>query len=446
MPNQAPPEPATRVLLYRWLLRIAAVASPIFFLHEAVIAFLSHDAADATQWRFFEIYVVSAAFLAVGNVVAWRVLRERATERTAFLHVVVNMLAFGFFVAIGTQIYGVKIAPVLLPVFVFIVVLGAILCDLALALALAVLASAEHAALVVFASKQGMVDDGVLDFLPASSLLLPTIVLPIAWVTRAMLRSEERLRASLAERDEANARLLRAQSSLQKHVAPQLARLLFSDEGARALEHRRRKVTLFFSDVKDFTVSVDALEPEELGRLLNEYIDEMVRIAIAHNGTVAQISGDGLFIIFGAPDFTSDEKHALDAVAMAVAMQKKMAELRTRWFLGGIEHPFHIRCGINTGVTTVGAFGAEGRREYSAVGLQTNIAARLEGACTPGRILISHATWALVHASFPCRELGERDVKGVARPILTYEIDPDEVGAEVGTGVDGAVSQQGATT
>jgi class 3 adenylate cyclase len=76
-------------------------------------------------------------------------------------------------------------------------------------------------------------------------------------------------------------------------------------------------------------------------------------------------------------------------------------------------------------MTTVGGFGSEGRRHYTAIGMQTNLAARLEAACEPGRILISHTTWALVNEEIPCVEAGEIQVKGFHRPIRTYRVDLD---------------------
>lgn len=134
---------------------------------------------------------------------------------------------------------------------------------------------------------------------------------------------------------------------------------------------------------------------------------------------------NGLFIFFGAPDFSSDADHALRAARMAVAMQARMAKLQAKWFESGVEHPLRIRCGINTGMTTVGGFGSQGRRHYTAIGMQTNLAARLEAACEPGQILISHTTWALIQDEIPCLDMGEIQAKGFHRPIRTYRIDLD---------------------
>jgi adenylate cyclase len=127
-------------------------------------------------------------------------------------------------------------------------------------------------------------------------------------------------------------------------------------------------------------------------------------------------------IFFGAPDATNDRDHALRAVRMAVAMQNRMVDLRTKWYDGGIQTPFHIRIGINTGVTSVGDFGSEGRTTYSAIGNQTNLAARIQDRCTPGRVLISHPTWGLVKDEIPCKERGEIDVRGIHYPVQIYEV------------------------
>ena len=145
----------------------------------------------------------------------------------------------------------------------------------------------------------------------------------------------------------------------------------------------------------------------------------------AYEGTLANITGDALFVFFGAPDRTSDRDHALRCVRMAIAMQKKMAELQRKWFHEGIEHPLQIRCGINTGMATVGSFGSRQRSEYSAMGMQVNLASRLETACKPGGILISHSTWALVNDRIATVPHGTIEAKGFSRPIRAYEVKLD---------------------
>ncbi len=112
-------------------------------------------------------------------------------------------------------------------------------------------------------------------------------------------------------------------------------------------------------------------------------------------------------------------KHSKDAL-------EALNKLNKQWFESGIEHPFRIRCGINTGITTVGNFGSKGRKEYTAIGMQVNLAARLEAACEPGQILISHTTWELIKNEILCIEKESIKVKGFHRHVRTYQVDLSE--------------------
>jgi class 3 adenylate cyclase len=164
------------------------------------------------------------------------------------------------------------------------------------------------------------------------------------------------------------------------------------------------------------------MEPEDMAELLNEYFTCMNDIIQKYEGTLANITGDALFVFFGAPDRTDDRDHALRCVRMAMEMQLKMQELQKKWFSEGIDYPLHIRCGINTGMATVGSFGSGQRSEYSAMGMQVNLASRLETACEPGGILISHSTWALINEQVDCQPKEAIEVKGFSRPIRAYEV------------------------
>ncbi len=227
-------------------------------------------------------------------------------------------------------------------------------------------------------------------------------------------------------------RLRRATALIQRYVPAQLAEKILSGEHTGTAQPERRKVTLFFSDVVGFTNSADQMEPEDLASLLNEYLGEMSKIADSFGATVNQFVGDGIMIFFGAPEATSDQDHALRAVRMSLVMQQRMTELGDRWFAEGIETPFRIRIGINTGVASVGDFGSAGRSTYSAIGTQTNLTARIQDHCVPGKVLISHTTWAQVKDQIPCEERGEIEVKGLHYPVRVYEVavGPSQTGDE----------------
>jgi class 3 adenylate cyclase len=232
----------------------------------------------------------------------------------------------------------------------------------------------------------------------------------------------------------------KAHRFLSRYVPPQLVGKILAGDVEPLRDHRRRKMTLFFSDIKDFTRATDAMEPEDMGKLLNEYFSGMNDIIQNYEGTLANITGDALFVFFGAPDRTDDRDHALRCVHMAIDMQHKMSLLQQKWFHEGFEYPLQIRCGINTGMATVGNFGSRRRSEYSAMGMQVNLASRLETACKPGRILISHATWALVNDQIDCRPMGMITVKGFSRPIRAYEVNPGDENGKDSVGMSEALT------
>jgi len=225
-----------------------------------------------------------------------------------------------------------------------------------------------------------------------------------------------------ALRDEQN-KVEHAYSLLSKYVAPQLSDTIVDGKIDLVWRHYRKKLTLFFSDIKEFTSITDSMEPEDMATLLNEYLTEMNAIINEYRGTLAQVIGDGLYVFFGAPESSNDRDHAVRCVNMAVDMQRKMRELNERWFDRGIDEVLQIRCGINTGMATVGGYGSSERKEYTAMGMQVNIAARIEQACRPGSVLISHTTWALVKEEISCSEQGHISVKGVRRPLRVYSVD-----------------------
>jgi adenylate cyclase len=130
-----------------------------------------------------------------------------------------------------------------------------------------------------------------------------------------------------------------------------------------------------------------------------------------------------LYVFFGAPEKSNDTDNAVRCVKMAIEMQLKMRALNAKWFDKGVEEQLTIRCGINTGMATVGGYGSSERKEYTAMGMQVNIAARLEQACLPNNILISHTTWALVKDRISCISMDPITVKGYHRPIRIYQVD-----------------------
>ncbi len=240
-------------------------------------------------------------------------------------------------------------------------------------------------------------------------------------ITDLKQREEELITKSNAL-EETNKRLKKAQEQISKYIDPNVVEKIFKGEFSAELSHKRTKLTMFFSDIKDFTQFTDASDPEDVAKLLNEYLGEMAQIVRTWGGTIPQFTGDSIYAIFGAPDSRGERGDALACLRMALEMQMKMKTLREKWWNQGIQFPFEIRCGIHTGMANVGNYGSEGFMEYSAIGLNTNIASRLEQACQPGEIYISHTSWALVNDEIPCEEVGTIEVKGFHYPIQTYRV------------------------
>lgn len=184
----------------------------------------------------------------------------------------------------------------------------------------------------------------------------------------------------------------------------------------------RRYVTVLFADVVGFTELSERLEPEQVTELLDVLFERLTRIVVAKGGTIDKYIGDAVMVFFGDPETKGVKQDALAAVRMAIAMQRRMVDLRAKWADMGYQHPFHIRCGINTGYCNVGNFGSEQRIDYTIIGGQVNLAARLESICKPDGITISHETFALVRDEIEAEPLQPIQVKGIRDPVTPYAV------------------------
>jgi class 3 adenylate cyclase len=209
---------------------------------------------------------------------------------------------------------------------------------------------------------------------------------------------------------------------LAKYLPPQIWGQLFSGKRDATLGTRRKKLTVFFSDIKGFSNISEELPLATLTEMLNSYLTEMTRIALRHGGTVDKFIGDAVMVFFGDPKSQGSKQDAYNCVAMAIEMQQQMKMLRQKWRRQGITQKLEIRIGINTGYVTVGNFGAESRMDYTILGTDVNLASRLESRARPGHILVSEATHELIKDRILCRDSGEVEVKGFERPIPVFEV------------------------
>jgi adenylate cyclase len=229
---------------------------------------------------------------------------------------------------------------------------------------------------------------------------------------------------------------------IAKYLPPQLYRGIFAGKDVQ-LATERKKLTIFFSDVVDFTSTAERMQPEELTALLNEYLTEMSSIAVAHGGTVNKFIGDAILVFFGDPESRGAVEDARACLAMALAMQRRLAELNAQWRKRGIAQPFRARMGINTGFCNVGNFGSDDRMDYTIIGAEANLAARLQSIAQPGEIVLSYETFMLVRDTVRARPLEPITLKGIAHPVVPYAVEGltgarrgAEVITEHDTGID----------
>ena len=220
-----------------------------------------------------------------------------------------------------------------------------------------------------------------------------------------------------------NSYLQAISGKIAKYLSPQIYKSIFSGERDVAISTERKKLTIFFSDIKDFTPTTERLQPEELTALLNEYLTEMSEIALRHGATIDKFIGDAILTFFGDPETKGVAEDAKACLRMAVDMQRRLAGLNAKWRDRGVEQPFRVRMGINTGYCNVGNFGSNDRMDYTIIGAEANLAARLQSIAEPGSIVVSFETYALVRDIVHARPLPPISVKGISREIVPFVVE-----------------------
>jgi class 3 adenylate cyclase len=219
----------------------------------------------------------------------------------------------------------------------------------------------------------------------------------------------------------ANERVIENQRRLIRRYAPSsvVSRIELGDS---SVDHpQRRRVTVFSSDVVGFTAMADRIDPEALAHIINDYLGAVSDLIERHGGTVTEFAGDGVMAIFGAPEESEPVDQVSGAIDAARELQASLAVWSREWHQHGTIEPTSARIGINTGVVSVGTFGSAIRATYTGIGLQMNIAARVQAQAEPGGILLSNTSWHLVKDQVACESRGEVIVKGVHFPIELYE-------------------------
>jgi adenylate cyclase len=252
-------------------------------------------------------------------------------------------------------------------------------------------------------------------------------------------RQSKRIAAMNQDLSTANDFLASISMKISKYLSPQIYKSIFSGQRDVKIVTERKKLTIFFSDIKDFTATAERMQPEEFTALLNEYLTEMSAIALSHGATLDKFIGDAILCFFGDPETRGVAEDARACIGMAVAMQKRLGELNEIWRARGIERPFETRMGINTGYCNVGNFGSEDRMAYTIVGAEANLAARLQSFAEPGGIVMSYESWSLVKDLVRAKRLEPISFKGISTPVVPYAVDLNVIddGSLIETDSDG---------
>ena len=254
-----------------------------------------------------------------------------------------------------------------------------------------------------------------------------------AGLTFIVLQGRQALAIAGMNRDLENTNEFLAAVSMKisRYLAPQVYKSIFTGQRDVTIQTERKRLTIFFSDIKDFTATTERLQPEEMTARLNDYFTEMSKIAGTHGGTIDKFIGDAMLIFFGDPETRGAAEDAKACLHMAVDMQRRLAELNAKWRKEGIEQPFRVRMGINSGYCNVGNFGSADRMDYTIIGAEANLAARLQSIAEPGQVVISYEAYALVREIVVARALPPISMKGISRQVVPYAVEGlmDEAGA-----------------
>ena len=228
------------------------------------------------------------------------------------------------------------------------------------------------------------------------------------------LRHVEMIREARRRQAEAE----RAHASLSRYFSPQIALRLAASEGD-GMEVQWRTVATIFTDIAGFTSLVEAVEPEVLSTLLNEYVGGMTDVIFEHEGTVAKVIGDAIQVLFNAPGDQPD--HATRAIACARDLDAWSEQFRERWKAKGVSFGM-TRIGVHAGPALVGNFGGSRFFDYTAYGDTINTAARLETAnkFLGTRICVSAAA-AEAANGFQGRPVGDLMLRGRSEPLRAFE-------------------------
>ncbi len=217
---------------------------------------------------------------------------------------------------------------------------------------------------------------------------------------------------------------IREKLEMQKFVSDSTVKMIKKSVNENQPSHdkekhtERKQVTLFFSDIRGFTAMSEKMDPQDVVNILNEYLDVQSNIIKVFKGDIDKFVGDEIVAIFESGTM------CVDAVSAAIEAQRKIAGLNRDRIQKGLA-PVQIGIGINTGEVVMGSIGSHERMDFTVIGDNVNLAARLCGAAIPGEIIISKRVYDKLDKNTQklIRPLRPIHVKGKVKPIEVYRVE-----------------------
>jgi adenylate cyclase len=211
-------------------------------------------------------------------------------------------------------------------------------------------------------------------------------------------------------------------SALSRYVSPGVARQILSNLDDVGLSGKRIEGSVLFADISGFTSISEKTKAEELVNMLNRYFTLITCACSMNHGIVDKYMGDGVMLVFGAPE--EDKDHAFHAISCALLMQKLITHENSQREATGL-FPVQFRVGINTGSMLAGNMGSHERMEYTVVGDTVNLASRLCGITNSGQIVISREMYARddVTGRVLAGEYQSIRLRGISQPVSTYLVE-----------------------
>jgi class 3 adenylate cyclase/tetratricopeptide (TPR) repeat protein len=206
---------------------------------------------------------------------------------------------------------------------------------------------------------------------------------------------------------------------IQKYLPGGLTEKILAQRGK--IEGERKQVTVLFADMENFTPLVEKLGPEEAYAIMDQVYEILIHKVHDFEGTVNEMTGDGVMALFGAPIALEDAPQR--AIRSAIAIHREMTGFNDRMKQEKEDFsPIKMRIGIHAGPVVVGTLGNDLRVEFKAVGDTVNLASRMESLAEPGTTYVSDDTFRLTEGFFRFEALGEREIKGKEKPVRVYQV------------------------